>query len=383
MSERLDYYNDFQVRKDAERDQKQRLSNYAVKHLITRQQLGFSDKEVSLFIGPGTTARLFFEALASYLEPERDFTVVSNNLAILPTLENNHQTGQNWSLRFYGEKVDLKNRSLMPQPGQQLEACLKRAKTSIAVISCASIWRANNSYCIGAFTSSHATILKQVVGCGFIHVYLIADDWKRLLEGEETTPEQLINRERDLHLFATIPNDSERLTLVIEDERQRQPNAFSGSEVMHALNTWWKKPPQPTCFLSYSTEDEIKVEQLYTDLRKKGIKCWKWDQGTRPGEELWDKIEAAISSHPPVILICCKNSLDSSEVNEELRLAFDRKVKVISLVTDDYLSAWNPPTRFENLKVKVKACRYINARGWDKDSHIYERVLTELLECLQ
>jgi hypothetical protein len=383
MSERLDYYNDFQVRKDAERDQKQRLSDYAVNHLITTQQLIFTDKTVSLFIGAGTTARLFFEALVSHLGHGRGYTVVSNNLALLPTFVDNHQQGQDWSLRLYGEEVDLKNRSLKPQRGQQLETCLKRAKTSLAVISCASIWRANNTYYIGAFTTSHATILKQVVGLGFMSTYLIADDWKRLLDGEEPTAEQLVRREKDLHLFATIPNDSERLTLIIEAERQGQPNAYIGDKIRPALETWWKKPPQPTCFLSYSTEDEKQVDHLYRDLRKKGIKCWKWDHGTRPPEPLWEKIEEAISSHRPVILICSKNSLNSSEVNEELRLAFERKVDVITLRTDDSLSTWNPPTRFEQVKVKVKACRQINARNWENDHQVYEQVLKDLLECLQ
>lgn len=383
MSERLDYYNDFEVRKDAERDQKRRLCDYVVKHLIAEQELVFAEKKLSIFIGPGTTAPMFFEALVSRLGHDRDLTVVSNNLGILHAFEENRQKGQHWSLRLYGEEVDLKNKSLNPQPGQRLIGCLKRAKTSLAVISCASVWRNTNSYCIGAFTRNHAATLKQVIACDSLRTYLIADDWKRLLEKDRPTPEQLAKRENDLHLFASIPDDSNRLTLVIEDERHRQPKAFTGQLVEPALEEWWRKPPQPTCFISYSVKDENQVQRLYADLRKKGIKCWKWDYGTRPGDILWDNIARAISSHAPLILICSKNSLDSKEVNDELSFAFDNSINVISLMTDDHFSEWNPPARFDELKVKVKRCRYINARGWADDSEIYARALAELLECLQ
>ena len=254
----------------------------------------------------------------------------------------------------------------------------------MAVISCASIWRNTDSYCIGAYNSNHAAILKQVIdSSSLVRTYLIADDEKRKVDTEEPTPEQLARRERDLYRFATIPDDSARLTLVIENQRHQPPNAITGSSVKEALEEWWRKPPLPTCFLSYSRVDENQVERLYADLRKKGIKCWKWDHGTLPGDRLWDNIVQAIPSHPPLILICSKNSLDSKEVNEELSFAFDHSINVISLMTDDHFSEWSPPARFDELKVRVKRCRYINALGWDNDSGIYERALAELLKCLQ
>jgi DeoR/GlpR family transcriptional regulator of sugar metabolism len=383
MSERLDYYDDFEVRENFQREQKRRLCDYTVKRLMEDQDAKFAEKKLSLFIGPGTTAHMFFEALVSRLGQTGDFAVVSNNLGILDAVEKGRQKGQHWFLRLYGEEVDLKNRSLKPQPGQRLLGCFKRAKTSLAVISCASIWKDTNSYCIGAFNSNHAAILKQVVDCSLVRTYLIADDWKRYFDTEEPTPEQLARREKDFCRFATIPDDSDRLTLVIEKQRHKQPKATSGSSVMDAVEEWWRKPPLPTCFLSYSIYDEHLVERLYTDLRKKGIKSWKWDHGIRPGEELWDSIAEAISAHPPLILICNKNSLDSKEVNDELSFAFEHAINVISVMTDDYFPQWSPPARFYELKAKIQRCRFINAKGWDNDNRIYERVLADLLGCLQ
>ena len=371
MSSKLDF-DDFVTRGSAERDQKLRLCKYAAKYIIDREHLDRFDRPVPLFIGPGTTMELFFEEFLSQLwggdlkKGNRPLTVVSNNLGILEPIFQRRNLSA--TIRLFGEEVDLTNRSLKPPTGKTLDGYLAEAEARFAVISCGSIWRASrDNFLIGSFTKPHAEVLGQVIRFDSINTYLIADDWKRVLGDEKCDSPDL--------LFASIPDHAGKLTLIIEERGVAK--AFSRPpEVVKALKKWWRKP-QPTCFISYSMKDQEQAEELFQGLRQRGVKCVKWDRAILPGDPLWAKIKRLIGTHPPLVVLCGENSLESEGVKEELRIAFDSNVPVVPIMLDNCFPQWDPSGTDRELKKNVEDLRYINARQWD-----VQKVLEALTEVL-
>ena len=150
-----------------------------------------------------------------------------------------------------------------------------------------------------------------------------------------------------------------------------------------------------SCFISYSTADEEFATRLHNDFQAKGIRCWKWTHHARTGRNLWGEIDQAIRKYNKLVLIASKSSLKSPAVSREIERAIaqeDNRQKrklagethvdpdvLFPVRLDDYIfDGWE-----HERKVDVTNKVIADARGWDKDTAIYNRVLNRLVRDLK
>ncbi len=150
-----------------------------------------------------------------------------------------------------------------------------------------------------------------------------------------------------------------------------------------------------SCFISYSVKDEELASRLHNDFQAAGIRCWKWDHDARTGRSLWGEINQAVRVHDKLVLIASESSLKSPAVNREIERALvqeDERLKrklagdptadghvLFPVRIDDYLfHGWE-----HERKVDVTKKVIADARGWNKDSAVYERVRERLLRDLK
>lgn len=150
-----------------------------------------------------------------------------------------------------------------------------------------------------------------------------------------------------------------------------------------------------SCFISYSSGDEKFATRLYNDFRVAGIRCWKWNHDARTGQALWGEIDAAIRIYDKLVLIASESSLRSPAVNREIERAiqkederelnkqqgmFDGDTNVLFPVRiDDFIFENWEHERKPDVTKKVVA----DARGWEEDETIYQRVRDRLIRDLK
>ena len=129
-------------------------------------------------------------------------------------------------------------------------------------------------------------------------------------------------------------------------------------------------------------------------MRRRAIRCWKWDHDARTGRSVWGEIDQAIRKYDKLVLMASKHSLQSPAVNREIERALqqdDQRSKqkqqgqsadpdvLFPIRFDDYLfDGWDHPRKPDVIN-KVVA----DARNWDKDNSIYQRTLQRLLRDLK
>ena len=150
-----------------------------------------------------------------------------------------------------------------------------------------------------------------------------------------------------------------------------------------------------SCFFSYSTKNERFATQLYNDLKRAGVDCYKWDRDARTGQSMWREIDEAMRQHKKVVLIASKASLTSPAVSREIERAilledqhekdkqagkYQGDVNVLFPVRlDDYIfEDWK-----HERKVDVTKKVIADARGWDTDPAVYQQVFDKLLRDLK
>src|SRR5262249_49584819 len=80
-----------------------------------------------------------------------------------------------------------------------------------------------------------------------------------------------------------------------------------------------------SCFISYSTKDELFAKRLYYDLLSHDIRCWLFDEDAKWGEKVWSEIDKSIKVYDKVIVVCSANSLQSVAVDREIERALQRE----------------------------------------------------------
>lgn len=104
-------------------------------------------------------------------------------------------------------------------------------------------------------------------------------------------------------------------------------------------------------FISYSTKDRSLADKLYNELRDRDFAVWIDRVEIRPGDSLSYKIRQGITTSDALLVLVTRNSIKSTWVQREVRLAISREKKsggprVIPLVLE--------PSRIpKNLKAKL------------------------------
>ena len=77
-----------------------------------------------------------------------------------------------------------------------------------------------------------------------------------------------------------------------------------------------------SCFISYSSKDQLFAERLHADLQNKGVRCWFAPHDLPIGAKTWDAIDQAIRLRDKLLLILSKASLASDWVEDEVSKAY-------------------------------------------------------------
>ncbi len=103
----------------------------------------------------------------------------------------------------------------------------------------------------------------------------------------------------------------------------------------------------PSCFISYSSNDDKFTSRLCIDLENNGIKCWFAPHDIEGGKKIHEQIDEAIRAYDRLLLVLSEHSLNSEWVRTEIasarRKELDQRRKVlfpIRLVPFEIIREW-------------------------------------------
>jgi 5S rRNA maturation endonuclease (ribonuclease M5) len=100
-------------------------------------------------------------------------------------------------------------------------------------------------------------------------------------------------------------------------------------------------------FISYSTKDLMKVNNIREQLKREGVEVFVAEYSIKPGEELNKKIIEEIKNCDLLVYLCTKNSMKSKYANQEIGIAKGNNKDIIPIITQKGLK---PPALINNLK---------------------------------
>jgi uncharacterized protein YjbI with pentapeptide repeats len=80
-----------------------------------------------------------------------------------------------------------------------------------------------------------------------------------------------------------------------------------------------------SCFISYSSKDELFAERLHADLQNKGVRCWFAPHDMPIGAKIIDALDEAIRLRDKVLLILSESAIASDWVEGEVTRALDEE----------------------------------------------------------
>jgi hypothetical protein len=80
-----------------------------------------------------------------------------------------------------------------------------------------------------------------------------------------------------------------------------------------------------SCFISYSSKDELFAERLHADLQNKGVRCWFAPHDMPIGAKIIDALDEAIRLRDKVLLILSEGAIASDWVEGEVTRALDEE----------------------------------------------------------
>jgi hypothetical protein len=137
-----------------------------------------------------------------------------------------------------------------------------------------------------------------------------------------------------------------------------------------------------TCFISYCEEDNDFSERLYNDLQGRGVRCWRWREDSKWGNDLVCDIDRAVRVYDKLVLICSKDSLESKPVQDEIIRAIQREQRekknvLFPITIDDHVFNWD-----HGYAVNVTKKHVGDFREW-KDPKAYKKSVGRLIRDLR
>jgi len=80
-----------------------------------------------------------------------------------------------------------------------------------------------------------------------------------------------------------------------------------------------------SCFISYSSQDDAFVRNLYEYLQSKKLRVWFAPEDLKIGDRFHSRIEEAIRMHDKLVLVLSKHSVTSAWVRREVDAALERE----------------------------------------------------------
>jgi TIR domain/Pentapeptide repeats (8 copies) len=80
-----------------------------------------------------------------------------------------------------------------------------------------------------------------------------------------------------------------------------------------------------TCFISYSSKDELFARRLHNDLQEEGIRCWFAPEDMDIGDKIKHRIDESIRLYDKLLLILSEHSIASNWVAYEVERALKKE----------------------------------------------------------
>lgn len=146
-----------------------------------------------------------------------------------------------------------------------------------------------------------------------------------------------------------------------------------------------------SCFISYSSKDEVFAMRLHSRMRDEHLRVWFAPESVRGGQKLHEQIDRAIQFHDRLLLVLSQNSLHSEWVMTELRKARKAEIKEnrrklfpIRLVDYDTIRIWEcfDADHGKDLAIEVREYYIPDFSNW-KDHDSFERAFARLMRDLR
>ena len=109
----------------------------------------------------------------------------------------------------------------------------------------------------------------------------------------------------------------------------------------------WNSETHYSCFISYSSLDQVFADCLHADLQNRGIRCWFAPHDIQAGKKIHEQIDEAIRIYDRLLLILSEHSMDSQWVKTEIAHARQKEMNEkrqvlfpISLVPFEKIRNW-------------------------------------------
>jgi hypothetical protein len=159
---------------------------------------------------------------------------------------------------------------------------------------------------------------------------------------------------------------------------------FTETQIEYLPSLLTPRPIQySSLFISYTSQDDVIAQRLYTDLRKKDVPCWFAPHDLQPGNYFRERIDKAIHSQDKLLLLLSEHSVKSGWVRYEVELALSRENRelrefLFPIRLDDAIFDCTA-----NWAVSLQATRHIgDFTGWQDDA-AYRQAFTTLLRHLK
>ena len=152
-----------------------------------------------------------------------------------------------------------------------------------------------------------------------------------------------------------------------------------------------RQPKFYSCFISYSTKDQVFARRLVADLDKEGVTCWYAEHDVVGGRKLHEQIEDAIQRHDKLLLILSAFSMHSEWVRTEIAKARKRELREgcrmlfpISLVPFEMIRDWecfDGDTGKDSAR-EVREYYIPDFSNWKTDADAYNQQLDRVVKSL-
>jgi hypothetical protein len=80
-----------------------------------------------------------------------------------------------------------------------------------------------------------------------------------------------------------------------------------------------------SCFISYSSHDELLAHRLHADLQDHGVRCWFAPEDLKIGDKIRPRIDEAIHLQDKLLLLLSEHALASTWVEDEVEAALEKE----------------------------------------------------------
>jgi len=139
-----------------------------------------------------------------------------------------------------------------------------------------------------------------------------------------------------------------------------------------------------SCFISYSSKDNIPVQRLYADLKARGVDCWFAPHDMKIGARLRPTINRIIYQQEKLLLVLSEHSMSSSWVEDEVEAALERERTehreiLFPIRLDESVKSPDAPAWAARLRRQINIGNFTR---WT-DLQAYQRAFEQLIQNLE